>query len=94
MKNKKYLTVGPVLKYLTVGPVLKYLTVGPVLKYRTVGPVLKSKAKIVERGKFDTLSAPIYDHSFSWLGTCTLIKSGGINKNVDMTFSAHDAFLE
>ena len=32
MKNKKYHTVGTVLKYHTVGTVLKYHTVGTVLK--------------------------------------------------------------
>jgi hypothetical protein len=41
MKNKKYQTVGTVLKYHTVGTVLKYQTVGTVLKYHTVGTVLK-----------------------------------------------------
>ena len=34
--------------------------------------------KIVERGKIDTPYAHIDDHSLSWLGTDTLIKSGGV----------------
>jgi hypothetical protein len=63
MKNKKYHTVGTVLKYHTVGTVLKYHTVGTVLKYNTVGTVLKyhtvgtvpqSNRQIAKRGKIDT----------------------------------------
>ena len=42
MKNKKYHTVGTVLKYHTVRTVLKYHTVGTVVKYHTVRTVLKS----------------------------------------------------
>ena len=41
MRNKKYHTVGTVLKYHTVRTVLKYHTVRTVLKYHTVGTVLK-----------------------------------------------------
>ena len=40
-KNKKYHTVGTVLRYHTVGTVLKYHTVRTVLKYHTVGTLLK-----------------------------------------------------
>jgi hypothetical protein len=54
MKNKKYYTVGTVLKYYTVGTVLKYYTVGTVLKYYTVGTVLISNQNIVERDKITT----------------------------------------
>ena len=45
MKNKKYHTVGTVLKYHTVGTGLKYHTVGTVLKYHTVGTVPNSNRK-------------------------------------------------
>ena len=41
MKNRKYHSVGTVLKYHTIGTVLKYHTVGRVPKYHTVGTVLK-----------------------------------------------------
>jgi hypothetical protein len=36
MKNKKYHTVGTVLKYHTAGTVLKYHTVGKVIKNTTL----------------------------------------------------------
>ena len=45
--------------------------------YHTVGTFPKSNRKIVERGKFDTPNTQIHDDSPSWLGTGTLIKSGG-----------------
>jgi hypothetical protein len=87
MKNKKYYTVGTVLKYYTVGTVLKYYTVGTVLKYYTVGTVPKyytvgtvpkSNRKILERGKIDTPNTHKYDRSQSCLGTGTAINSGGV----------------
>jgi hypothetical protein len=43
-------------------------------KYHTVGTFHKSNRKIVERGKIDTTSKQIHDHSLSWLGTNTSIK--------------------
>ena len=45
-------------------------------KYHTVRTVPKSNRKIVESGKIDTSN--IHDHSLSWLGTATSMKSGGI----------------
>jgi hypothetical protein len=47
-------------------------------KYHTVGTVLKSNLKIVERGKMDNPNTYIHDKAFPWLGTGTLIKSGGV----------------
>ena len=44
-------------------------------KHHTVGIMPKSNIKIKQRGKIDTHT--IYDHSLSWLGTGTSIKSGG-----------------
>ena len=93
MKNKKYHTVGIVLKYHTVGIVLKYHTVGIVIKYHTVGIVLKyhtvgivpkSNWKIDKRGKIDTSNTQIHDSSLSKLGTCNSVKSGGLS-----VFSIH-----
>ena len=51
-------------------------------KYHTVGPIPKSNIKIVERGKIDNPNTQIHDCSLSWLplGTCTLIKSGGVRR--------------
>jgi hypothetical protein len=49
-------------KYHTVGTVLKYHTVGTVLKYHTVGTVPKSNRKIVERCKIEPLTCK-YTHS-------------------------------
>jgi hypothetical protein len=51
-------------------------------KYHTVGPIPKSNIKIVERGKIDSPNTQIHDCSLSWLplGTCTLIKSGGVRR--------------
>jgi hypothetical protein len=34
--------------------------------------------KIVERGTIDTPNTQIVDHSLSWFGTGTSIKSGGV----------------
>jgi len=34
--------------------------------------------KIIEKGKIDTPNMQIHDPSLSWLGTGTLITSGGI----------------
>ena len=45
-------------------------------KYRTVGTIPKSNIKIVERGTLSTLNKQVHDHSLSWLGTGTSIKSG------------------
>ena len=88
IKNKKYYTVRTILKYhtvrtilkyYTVRTILKYYTVRTILKYYTVRTILKSNIKIVGRGKIDTSNAAqIHDHSLSWLGTDTSIKSGGV----------------
>jgi hypothetical protein len=48
------------------------------MKYHTVGTVPKSHRTIILRGKIDTLSAHLHEHSMSWLDTLTSIKSGGI----------------
>ena len=69
MKNKKYHTVGTVLKYHTVGT---------VLKYHTVGTVPKSNKKIVERGNVDTSYTDIRNRSLSRLGIGTSINNGGV----------------
>ena len=37
-----------------------------------------SNRKITERDQIDTTNTHIHDRSFSWLGTSTSIKSGGI----------------
>ena len=47
--------------------------------YNTVGTVPKSNQTVVERGKLDTPNTNIRDHSLSWLGTGTSMKSSGIN---------------
>ena len=39
----------------------------------------KSNIKIVERDKTDIPNIQIYDHSLSWLGTGTSIKTAGLN---------------
>jgi len=50
MNNKKYHTVGTVLKYHTVRTVLKYHTVGTVLKYsRNRGKIYIHKTQIRDR---------------------------------------------
>jgi hypothetical protein len=52
-----------------------------IKKYHTVGTMTISNIKIVERGKFDTLSTHIHDLSLYCLGTEHLRrkKSGGVN---------------
>jgi len=47
-------------------------------KNTTVGTIPKFNRKIVERGKIDTSRTQIHDHSLSWLGTGTSIKSDGV----------------
>ena len=47
--------------------------------YYAVGIVSQSRT-IAERGKIDTPNRQIYDHSHSWFGTSTSLKSGDINK--------------
>jgi len=47
-------------------------------KYHTVRTVLQSSIKIVESGKIGTPSTQLHERSFSWLGTDTSIKSGGV----------------
>jgi hypothetical protein len=47
-------------------------------KYHTVTTVLKFNGKIAERGKIDSPYTQIHDHSLSWLGTGTTIKSGRV----------------
>jgi hypothetical protein len=83
MKNKKYHTVGTVLKYHTVGTVLKYHTVGTVLKYHTVGTVPKyhTVGTKFNRNKvnIDTLNIHLHDCALSWLGTGTSIKCGSVS---------------
>ena len=65
MKNKKYPTVGTVLKYPTVGT---------VLKYPTVGTIQKSNRRIVEPDKIDTPKTHIRDNLLPSHGTGTSIK--------------------
>jgi hypothetical protein len=50
----------------------------PIEKYHTVGTVPKPNRKIVERAKINTPNSLIHDHSLPWLGTGTLLKSGGV----------------
>ena len=50
--------------------------------YHTVGTFPKSNRKIVEKGKINTLSTQINDHSLSWLSTGTSIKSGEVKKSL------------
>jgi hypothetical protein len=38
----------------------------------------KSNSNISERGKINTTNTLIHDHSLSWIGTVTSIKSGGV----------------
>jgi len=64
--------------YHTVTTILKYHTVTTIPKYHTVTTIPKSNIKIVERGKIDDPNTQIYDLSFSWLGTDTSIKCGGV----------------
>ena len=47
-------------------------------KYHTFGTIPKSNIKIAERSKIDIPNPQVHDCSFSWLGTCTSIKSGGV----------------
>jgi hypothetical protein len=44
-------------------------------QHHNVGTVPKSNREIVERGKIDTPSRKIHDHSFSSFGTGTSIKN-------------------
>ena len=44
--------------------------------YHTAGTISKSNRKITERGKIYTPNTQIHEHSLSWLGTGTSIKSG------------------
>jgi len=43
-----------------------------------VGTIPKSNITTVERDKIDTPNIKIHDRSFSWLGTGTSIKDGGV----------------
>jgi hypothetical protein len=61
-----------------VHTVPNYHTVRTVPKYHTVRTVPKSNQKVVERSKIDTSNTFIHDCSLSWLGICTLIRSGGV----------------
>jgi hypothetical protein len=47
-------------------------------KNTTVGTAPKSNKKIVEKGKINTNHTQLHDHSLSWLGTGTSIKSGRV----------------
>ena len=56
----------------------KYHTFGTLPKYHTFGTLLKSNRKLVEtEAKSTPVAHNIYDHSLSWLETCTSMKSGG-----------------
>jgi hypothetical protein len=46
-------------------------------KYHIVGRFPKYNRKIVERGRIDTFSTDIHEHSLS-LGICISIKNGGV----------------
>ena len=46
--------------------------------YHTVRTFPKSNIRIVERGKIDTSNTQFHDHSISWLGTGTSMKSGRV----------------
>jgi hypothetical protein len=46
--------------------------------YHTVKTIQTSNTIIVERDKIKTSNTQIHDHSLSWLGTGTSIKSGGV----------------
>jgi hypothetical protein len=50
-------------------------------KYHIVRTIPKSNFEIVEKDKIDSTNAQIHDHSLSWFGTCTSIKSGGGTKD-------------
>lgn len=48
-------------------------------KYHIVETVPKSKKKnLTKRGKIDTLTHTLHDHSHSRLATGTLVKGGGV----------------
>jgi hypothetical protein len=47
-------------------------------KYQSVWTVHKSNRKFIERGKIDSPNTHVHDHSLSWLGTGTWIKSGRV----------------
>ena len=49
-----------------------------ITKCNNVETVPESNTKIVERGTIDTPNTQIVDHSLSWFGTGTSIKSGGV----------------
>jgi hypothetical protein len=44
-------------------------------KYHTIP---KSNIKIVKRGKINIFSIQLHERSFSWIGTDTSIKGGGL----------------
>ena len=46
-------------------------------KYHTVRTVPKSNGNIVEIEAKSTPLTPVHDHSLSWIGSDTSIKSGG-----------------
>ena len=48
-------------------------------KTHTVITIPKSNIKIVKRDKFDHPSTHIHDHTLTWHGTGTSIKSGGVD---------------
>ena len=48
----------------------------------TVRTIPKSNFEIVERDQIDAINAQIHDHSLSWFGTCTSIKSGGVKLDI------------
>ena len=49
------------------------------MKNSTVRAGPKSNRKIVDKDEIDTPNTQIHDGSLHWLGTCTSIKSGGVN---------------
>jgi hypothetical protein len=46
--------------------------------YHTVGTVQSSNRKILERDKINTPNTKIRHRSFSWIGTGTSVKDGGV----------------
>jgi hypothetical protein len=77
--SKKYHTVGTAPKYTTLLEQLQNIPHcwNSSKIYHTVGTVPKSNFKIIERGKTDTPNTRMYIRSLSWIGTVTLINSGG-----------------
>ena len=59
-------------------PLQMYLIKMKNKNYHTVGTVPTFNSKIVEKGQIDTPNTQIHDHSLSWLGTGTSIKSGRV----------------